>query len=165
MKPATKRKKTKRMKSDMPQRENSSQGKKTQTLLSEERNPLEGNPRSTRQKDSAAAAQNRKVLISSGQTRPSLQGRSDHASPEKIPFSEVRDRLSHMCLQMTEKSLERKLIWRALCHTVALTQPAKGMFPISCSFHGSIESTLDGWSSLEMAMYTHQTQSNTNHCL
>lgn len=36
----------------------------------------------------AAAAQKSKVLISSGQKRPSLQGRRDHPSLEKISFSE-----------------------------------------------------------------------------
>lgn len=74
------------MNPDMPQGDNNFQGKKTQTLLSEERNP-----RSTTEKGSAAAAQNSKVLISSGQTRPRLQDRGDHASLEKIPFSEVKE--------------------------------------------------------------------------
>lgn len=60
--------------------------KKTQTLLSEERNP-----RSTTEKVSAAAAQNSKVLISSGQTSPSLQDRGYHASLEKISFSEIKE--------------------------------------------------------------------------
>lgn len=43
------------------------------------------------EKGSAAAAQKSKVLISSGQKRPSLQGRGDHASLEKISFSGVKE--------------------------------------------------------------------------
>lgn len=47
-----------------------------------------------------------------------------------------------MCLLMSEKSLERKLMLRALCHVIDLTQLAKGMLPISCSFHSNLKSKL-----------------------
>lgn len=42
---------------------------------------------------------------------------------------------------MSEESLERKLILRVLCHSIALTQLAKGMLPF-CSFHSNLKSKL-----------------------
>lgn len=47
-----------------------------------------------------------------------------------------------MCLVMSKKSLERKLMPRALCHVIALTQLAKGMFAIACSFHSNLKTKL-----------------------
>lgn len=46
----------------------------------------------------AVAAQNSKALISSGQTRPMLQDRGDHASLEKIPFPEIKETDCVMCV-------------------------------------------------------------------
>lgn len=60
----------------MPQRENKSQGKKTQILLSVERNS--SSPRQT-----AAAALQNKVIMSLGPTRSCLQGTGDRTSPEE----------------------------------------------------------------------------------
>lgn len=67
-----------------------------------------------------------------------------------------------MCVYWgSEKSLEGKLMWRDLCHIVALTQLAKGMFPISCWFHSSLKSTIC-WPLMD-ALYWRRRCSPTRH--
>lgn len=76
-----------------------------------------------------------------------------------------------MCSLTSEKSLEGKLMLRALCHVTALTQPAKGTFPNSCSFHSNLKercsthccpACLPLW---EIQPLPPRTQSKANCCL
>lgn len=87
----------------------------------------------------AVAAQNSKVPISSGQTRPILQDRGDHASLEKIPFPEMKDRL---CVYWWLRRVGEEADVESFMTLVALTHLEKVMFPISCSFHSNLKSTI-----------------------